>query len=233
MVRNLFALTLLVLSMPVAFADLVQLTNGDRVSGEIIEVNGVNVVVVSPVMGNIKLLRADVRAIRFGSKEQIEAGMQAEHKQIIQQATKQALAEAAKNKPAEQTDPDKLAAAHQAIAQPAEPAKANDPAQFQKAMKNAVGPEQDLDFAVKQLKGMLPNAITPQVEGRVRNQLGGILSGDINLMDIRNQAADASRQLRSMKKDLKGLGAWNPTYDMYLGILDNFVERADAGETLE
>ena len=221
MISRLSVLVLIALPCPALLADRVQLSNGDSVSGTLIEVTGGHVVIDSPLLGNVRLLRADVRAVRFGTKEQIEADIQKENAALIKAATQKVMAArvGAETKPAVPVAggvPNPIGG--QPIAAP-------------KANMNLGN--QDIDGAMGHLNQMFPDAKAPEIQNHVRNQLGQILSGQKGLGDIRNQAADTSRQVRQMKGELQKMGAWNPMYDMYLGILDNFVERVDDGEGLE
>ena len=86
---------------------------------------------------------------------------------------------------------------------------------------------------MNQLKQIFPAAGNPAMQNQLQGQLLKVIGGQLGVGDIRNQAADASKELRAAKRDLQQIGAWSPIYDMYLGILDDFVGRADAGEGLE
>ena len=252
MIRYLTLLVPALLPYPALFADMVVLSNGDKVSGTLIEVNGGKVIIDSPLIGTVNLLRTDVRSIRFGTPEQIEADITKENAVAIKEATKKAMAE-------------KVAVNH-AVANAQTRRDSNqkpkilNPANIA-APANALGQRiapgnNELDVAMKQLQQLFPGGVNPGIANRggrgglgglngnlnglgggvnqsqVQDQLMKVLSGELGLGDIRKQAADASRELHSAKQDLQQMGAWSPMYDTYLRILDDFVGRVDKGEQL-
>ena len=222
----LLVLTVFLTALPCpAFADMVVLSNGDKVSGSLVEVSGGKVVIESPLMGTVKLLRTDVRSIRFGTKEQIEADIESETLAAIKAASKKVAANGQLPKQqvhrVNNAQPD-LNGILGAALKPA----ANG------GQLGQAGAE--VDAAMKQLQQIFPGAAgNGRVQSQLETQLIQVLAGELGLGDIRNQAADASKELRAAKRDLKEMGAWSPMYDMYLGILEDFVGRVDDGEGLK
>ena len=245
-----FAL-ILALPCPALIADMVVLANGDKVSGTLVEVSQGKVVIDSPLIGTVNLLRTDVRSIRFGTQEQIEADIAKENAVAIKNATQKAVAEKVAAQNAVVAGANRAnAIAKPPIQLPKAPAAGNGLAQaLGAAGNNAADP---LAQAMNQLQQMFPKGANPGIGGGnlgglglgnaggnaglqndVQVQLLKVLSGELGLGDIQRQAKDASRELRAAKRDLQQMGAWNPIYDMYLGILDDFVGRVDAGEQLQ
>ena len=237
MTYRILPLAVFLLPCPALLADMVVLSNGDKVSGTLVEVNSSRVVIDSPLMGSVKLLRTDVRSIRFGSPQEIQADIEKENAAVIKEATKKALAErvavknAGANKP---IAPAALGAARPPVVNPI--LQGNPQGILQAGNIGALlGGQGDpeLDAAMNQLKQIFPAAGNPAMQNQLQGQLLKVIGGQLGVGDIRNQAADASKELRAAKRDLQQIGAWSPIYDMYLGILDDFVGRADAGEGLE
>ena len=91
--------------------------------------------------------------------------------------------------------------------------------------------EPDLRSVLRQLgasTNLLPQAQAdllaaagPDAQNKFRELLGGLLSGRLNLDDLRKQARSAADQLRELKRDLGP--EVGDSLDGYLAILDNFL----------
>ncbi len=67
---------------------------------------------------------------------------------------------------------------------------------------------------------------SPEAAGKYDEMVNGLMSGQLNMNDLRNQARSYADQLREMKRDL-GPEAGD-SIDAYLSVLDNFLkETAD------
>ncbi len=62
----------------------------------------------------------------------------------------------------------------------------------------------------------------PEANDKFNELLGGLMSGKLNINDLRNEARSAADQLRSLKRDLGEDSGW--AVDSYLSILDHFVK---------
>jgi hypothetical protein len=62
----------------------------------------------------------------------------------------------------------------------------------------------------------------PEAKDKFNELLGGLMTGKLNVDDIRAQASSAADQIRALKKDLGNDAGW--TLDAYLGILDRFLK---------
>jgi hypothetical protein len=70
---------------------------------------------------------------------------------------------------------------------------------------------------------------SPEAAGKFDEIVGGLMSGQLNLNDLRSQAESYADQLRELKRDL-GPEAGD-SIDAYLGVLDDFLkETTDAGK---
>jgi hypothetical protein len=78
---------------------------------------------------------------------------------------------------------------------------------------------------LKQLEDKLPLLATPEVKDYFNKTVGGLLSGDLSVSDLRNQAIKARQQLKDLEKDLGPGGA--EALQGYMGILDKFISESD------
>lgn len=69
----------------------------------------------------------------------------------------------------------------------------------------------------------------PQANDKFDELLTGLMSGKMDINDLRAQAKSAADQLRAMKKDM-GSDA-GQTLDAYLSVLDNFLAQSAPGST--
>ena len=67
---------------------------------------------------------------------------------------------------------------------------------------------------------------SPEAAGKYDELVGGLMSGQLSLGDLRNQAKSYADQLREMKRDL-GPEA-DDSIDTYLSVLDNFLQETAA-----
>jgi hypothetical protein len=80
------------------------------------------------------------------------------------------------------------------------------------------------NFVVQIRQQML--AGSPEAAGKYDELVGGLMSGQLSLSDLRNQAKSYADQLREMKRDL-GPEA-DDSIDTYLSVLDNFLQETAA-----
>jgi hypothetical protein len=74
---------------------------------------------------------------------------------------------------------------------------------------------------VQQIRKQFLADAGPQANGKFDELLTGLMSGKMDINDLRAQAKSAADQLRSMKKDMGGDAG--QTLDAYLSVLDNFL----------
>jgi len=69
----------------------------------------------------------------------------------------------------------------------------------------------------------------PEAASNYDELVSGLMSGQLNLNDLRSQAKSYADQLRELKRDL-GPDAGD-SIDAYLGVLDNFLKETAAEPT--
>ena len=120
------------------------------------------------------------------------------------------------------------AAAPKTAVGPAQPISTNQPIII--SVPAAAGSPVDLSAALQQLGGStnLVDQIRQQVfagnpggAAKYDEMVSGLLSGQINLNDLRRQAQSSADQLRELKRQLPEAG---DSFDAYLQVLDNFLK---------
>jgi hypothetical protein len=86
-------------------------------------------------------------------------------------------------------------------------------------------PGMDTNF-IRQIREQML-AGSPEAAGKYDAMVGGLLSGQLNVDDIRREARSSADQLRKLKRDL-GPDA-DDSLDAYLEVLDSFLKETDAG----
>ena len=77
------------------------------------------------------------------------------------------------------------------------------------------------------LRQEFPLLATPEVTGFVGERLSGLLTGKLNLQDIRKEAIDAVDQIKDIQKDL---GPQAGALSGYLSILEGFIKETEPKE---
>ena len=78
--------------------------------------------------------------------------------------------------------------------------------------------------AIEQIRQQMLTGTTPEVNQKYDEMLGGLMSGKLNVNDIRDQAKTAIGQINQLKKESPQA---DPMLDAYLEILQNFVNDAE------
>ena len=108
-----------------------------------------------------------------------------------------------------------------ASANPAAAAPANTNADFRALLHN---PGTNADVARQIREQML--AGSPEATAKFNDMVSSLMTGQMDMNDLRRQAQSAADQLRAVKRDL-GPDAGD-TYDAYLEVLDNFLKEVPA-----
>jgi len=185
-----------------AAADTVQLANGDTLSGEVLSLDGKQLRIKSPILGEMNIARAQVQAIFLGD-------------------AKAPVAASAAAKPAEGAGPltvERILKQLGAGAGGKEPVGVGD--DLLKQLQGGVPPA-ELD----KLKKQFPLLGSPEVQGYFNKTVGGLLDGSLSLNDIRKEAIRARDETRDAIKDL-GPEA-EKALSGYLGILDQFIKETE------
>ena len=75
---------------------------------------------------------------------------------------------------------------------------------------------------VKQVQSRFLSGTGSEANGKFNEMLDGLLTGKLDMTDLRAQAQSAADQLRAAKKDLGDEAGWG--LDSYLAILDHFLK---------
>ena len=180
-------------------ADEVDMQNGDRYFGKVVSVSADTVVMNSEMLGKINVQRKMVAGLVFGTNNSAALVVVGPVTHI--------------------SEPTNL---------PAAPAFTSSA-----ALANT---NVDLSIALRRL-GTGTNFVgqirqqmlagSPEAAGKYDEMVNGLMSGNLNLNDLRQQAKTSADQLRELKREL-GPDAGD-SMDAYLEVLDNFVKETDAG----
>jgi hypothetical protein len=173
-------------------ADVLEMQNGDRYSGAVLSMTADTVVLNSEVLGKINVPRSKVASLKFGSNT---------------------------NAVAPKT----------AVAAPVRPANINTNQSIIISGASVANTNADLAAAFRQL-GADTNFVgqirqqmfagSPGAAAKYDEMVNGLLSGQINLGDLRKQAQASADQLRALKRDMPEAGE---SLDAYLQVLDGFL----------
>lgn len=178
---------LLLFSWQPAWADVLEMQNGDRYTGKVLSVSAETVVLDNEILGKIDVPRNKVVTVTFGN--------------------------AAAARPAAVAWPTNLPS----IVVPAAASTTN--ADLGAALHGLGG---DTNFIAQIRRQML--AGSPEAAAKYDETVNGLLSGQLNLGDLRKQAQASAQQLRELKREL-GPDA-DESLDAYLKILDAFVNES-------
>lgn len=183
---SLLGLVALIATSSAGIAESVQLRNGDVIQGQVVSLDGQNLVMKSDVLGELTIERSRVKNIHLGTIPApfpTPMGRVAEPQSVDQQEGN------------ENTEPS---------------AELSLP---------SLKPDNDSQLP-NQLPKLLPLLENPDVQKHFQRNLQGILSGELNLEDIRKQARDARDLMRGYEEEL---GPNAEIVEGYLDILDRFI----------
>lgn len=187
------------LVVPALRADQLQMQNGDRYTGKVLSVSADTVVLQNEILGKINLPRAKVTSMAFGTNAVASALVPSGEIAGVSVPT---------NLP--------NAAALSALTN----TKTNLSATVPNLSSNA-------DIARQIREQML--AGSPEATGKYNELIGGLMSGKLNVNDIRREAKSSADELRKLKKDLGP--EVGDSLDGYLEILDNFLNETSPAKT--
>jgi hypothetical protein len=168
-------------------AEIIELRNGDRYSGEVIRMDKTNIEFASEVQGRITIPREKVAAILFHPEA----------------------------KSAAVPAPERVGDAVQKLNVP-------HARQLQDVMRKI---QQDgIDESVlDQVQEQMLSGAGPEANRMFREMAGGLLSGKLNLSDIRSQAQQAASQIEELRAELDE--DTGQLLDGYLSILKGFLQK--------
>jgi hypothetical protein len=108
---------------------------------------------------------------------------------------------------------------------PSRPALTNAPADWSKLMRQAAANRNLL----QQVRNQFLAGADPTASRKFDELLAGLMSGQLNLSDLRKEAQTAADQIKTLKRDLGDES--EGTLDGYLSILEDFLNETAPGQT--
>lgn len=183
-------------------ADQVEMANGDRYVGRVLSLSGETLVLQSDVLGNLRLPRSRISTILLDPRP-AAAGTNAALRPAAPRA-KVASAAGATNTVVR-----------------AAGSSTNASSDFAAAMRQLGGSSNML----RQVQDQLLTGAGPEAQAKFNDLMGGLLTGKIDLAQLRAQAKSTLDQARGMRGDLGEEGAG--MLDSYLAILDSFLKETE------
>jgi len=189
---------------PSAKADLIELTNGDHYRGTVIGMTLTNIDFLSEVQGRVKLPRDKVAQIT-----------------LHEVTPKPAVAKPA----ALPTVAPLILSGPTASAPTVPPASSQADAVVQQMRQQGMDPK-----LIDQVQEQIFGKASPEAAQKFNDMVGGLMSGNMSMNDLRAQAQSSINQIKAAKKELGdddgGL------LDSYLGILEKFMRESAADTAL-
>ena len=167
--------------------------NGDRYAGKVLALSSNYVVLQSDVLGTVKLPRAKVAGVTFGTG--------AAAKPVQPPSSAALLAEAAPN------------------------SATNRNPELAKALRR-LGAHTNL---VNQVEDQFLKDAGPEAKAKFEELFGGLMSGKVDLQDVRAQASEAVTQIKALKRD--GGAEAGAMLDTYQAILEKFIKETTPSPT--
>ena len=209
--------TLLLLSCPIVLsADRLQLSNGDEVEGELLEISKNEVKFRHPVLGTFTVPRHQVHAVELG-KQRGGNRIMADGSSAPPE-TPEEVVDRLVNPEVDRNAVKKLEKGAKRHATPQ--------GAVEQLRREGVDSKR-----MSQLHGMLPGFGSPEVQNIFQDRVTGLMNGSLSINDIRNEAIDVRDQLEELMEDL---GPGGEALRGYHGILDGFIQKTapDAPLTL-
>lgn len=168
----------MMLVLPV-MADTIEMTNGDVLNGQVISLDGQQLVLKSELLGELKLARENVSAIHLGDKPVLTRNAA-----VAQEAPPA-------NKPALDPEVQKVLGA----------VPSTDDV-LKQLQGGGVNPQM-----IGELQTKFPLLNTPEAGEYFNDTLGGLMSGKLSIQDVRKDAVLARDGLLDLQKDLGPEGA--------------------------
>jgi len=178
----------------IASADQVEMQNGDRYVGKVLSVSTNTVTLQSEVLGTVNLPRARVAHIALGTTESVTNTSPA------------ALG---------------LPKAPAALARPGVAGSQSPPTITNGNLSAAFHQLGGKTNFIQEIQSQYLNAAGPEANAKFNEMVAGLMTGKLNVSDIRREAQSAASQLRAAKKDLGSDDTG--MVDEYLAILDKFI----------
>jgi hypothetical protein len=188
---KMFLCLLLVIDALGAKADQVEMVNGDRYVGRVLSLSADNLTLQSDVLGTLRLPRSRISTIALDPRVTGSGTNLARPMPLLQRSNNLT----------------KISAG----------GSTNAAAEFSVAMRQ-LGSNSNV---VKQVQEQLLTGAGPEAQAKFNDLLGGLLSGKIDLTQLRAEAKSTLDQARQVRGDMGEEGAM---IESYLAILDGFLK---------
>jgi hypothetical protein len=178
-------------------ADQVEMLNGDHYIGRVVSLSSDTLVVQSEVLGLLKIPRAKISTITLGSATGPGGTNAVRVAEVI-------------------AKPNKVPRAAITVSTNVSPDFAN-------AMRQLTGSSNSLEQVQQQLLA----GAGPEAQAKFNDLIGGLMTGRLNMEDLRTQARATLNQARSARKDL-GEDSGGAMMDSYMAILDSFLKESES-----
>lgn len=213
--RLFFLIALFLFALPATVrADRLQLSNGDEIEGELLEVSESIIRFRHPVLGTFTVPRQQVHAIELG-KERGGNRIMADGSEAPPETPEEVIDRLVNP----QVTPDAVKKLEKGAMKHATPEGAVEQLRREGVDSKMMG----------QLHGMLPGFGSPEVQKIFEDRVTGLMSGSLTINDIRNEAIDVRDQLKELMDDL---GSGGEALRGYYGILDGFIKKTDPNAPL-
>ncbi|QDT35944.1 hypothetical protein [Stratiformator vulcanicus] len=199
------------LTATIGLADTIRLENGDTLSGHVKSLDDQNLVLASDVLGDVTLKRTKVAEIYLGDNRPQEPVAT-----VVPAPPKQ---DATANKAGG-------VAGALGLGQGTLPAQQN--------LNDILGQLQSGGVSADTMEGLqqqFPLLADPKVSSMFRDRVGGLMSGRLDVQDIRKDAVQALDMIEELEADLGPQAA--QALQGYKGILQNFVQRSAPVEPIK
>ena len=198
-------------------ADTVQLVNGDTVSGEVLSLDGKELKLQSKLLGALSIERAKIKAVFFGDARPPSAGGPSPAGQQGAAGKGSPLVGQMK---AQGIDPQAFKQLENAFPQLAPKAKVPGKATPEDVLGQLR--REGLDESIrKQIQQAFPLLGASEAQEYFDKTVSGLVSGDLSIQDVRNDAIRARDQLLDLQKDLGPAG--KAALSAYTSILNRFI----------
>ena len=191
----------------IARADMLALTNGDLYRGTIVSMDAANIVFQSEIQGRVVLPRSKVGSVTLHevvSKPIVVAKPAAPRTTapLVLQGTNPSPGVSAPVAPGSQAD-----------------------AVVQELRKQGIDPK-----LIDQVQEQIFGKASPEAAQKFNEIMGGLVTGQLSVGDIRKQAQSSINEIRAAKKELGGEAG--EMLDGYLSILEKFMQESDSDSSI-
>lgn len=203
--------------------DTIQLVNGDQLTGRVLNVDADTIVLQSDVLGKVTLPRKQVAAIQMGQSRVTPVRRSTDEKGQPQQL-RVSEATLIKELQARGLPINKLSELHGLIPDVSLPQSQQKPEEVIRQLRTrGISPAE-----LNEVQASVPLMAVPGVRSYFDQTLKGLITGRLDLYDIRREAVKARDGLKDIQKDL---GPNGTALNGYLMILESFLEQTDGATT--